>query len=217
MSLNAGWSGEESSLTPAGAAPASSAAATTAGHHKLPSLQFPSPIGGENGSDLATNVWQHLDAGRFESHLEFSRNRPAYQDVHAHFNEAPDDLVRLLFKEHDFPALQIGFALQANQKQARRHVEDWRHTALAVGNRNQHPFRNASFMPAPTWLADKSGSPLESRLTAMAGPARGQALSCKMQRGARAGYRNLRRRWAAGRAIGKVALDCGGKRSAKPL
>jgi hypothetical protein len=72
-------------------------------------------------------------------------------------------------------------------------------------------------VPAPTWLADKSGSPLESRLTAMAGPAREQALSCKMQRGARAGYRNLRRCRAAGRATGKVALDCGGKRSATPL
>jgi hypothetical protein len=160
-------------LAPAGTAPAGFAAATTTRHHKLSSLQFPSPIGGENGSDLTANVWHHLDAGQFESHLEFSRNGPANQDLHAYFNETAHDPVRLFLKEHGFLALQLSFACQTNHRQPRRHVENRRHTTLTVGNRNQHARRNASFMPAPPGLAAASKSPLKSGVAAAAAPARG--------------------------------------------
>ena len=102
-------------MAPAGTATPSPAAATT-GHHKLPALQFPSPIGGEHRSDRTANVGQHLDAGRFESPLEFSRNVPANQDLHAYFNEAAHDPVRLFLKEHGFLALQLSFALQKNER-----------------------------------------------------------------------------------------------------
>ena len=159
-------------MAPAGTAPASPSAATTTGHHKLSSLQFPSPIGCENRSDLTANVWQHLDAGRFESHLEFSGNGPANQDLHAYFNEAAHDPVRLFLKEHGFLALQLSFACQTNQRQPRRHVENRRHTTLTVGNRNQHARRNASFMPAPPGLAAASKSPLKSGVAAAAASAR---------------------------------------------
>jgi hypothetical protein len=189
-------------LASAGAAPSSPAAATTAGHHKLPSLQFSSPIGGENGSDLATNVWQHLDAGRFESHLEFSRNRPANQDVHPYSNEAAHDLVWLLFKEHGFLALQLRFAFQMNQRQPRRHVENRRHSALIVGNCKQHSCPNASFMPAPPCLANASQSPLKSGVAAVATPAKGRLLRCKMQRAEGMAYGNLRRRRATDQGFG---------------
>jgi hypothetical protein len=155
-------------------------------------LQFSSLIGGENGSDLTANVWQHLDAGRFESHLEFSRNGAANQDFHAYFNEVADNLVWLPLKEHDFLALQLGFAFQANEHQPRRHVKDWRHTALTVGYRNQHACRNARFVPVPAWLLNKPESPLKSGLGGVDGPGGGWVLCCKMQLVRGADYRNLR-------------------------
>src|ERR1035437_4844326 len=200
--LSAGRPGEKSSLAPAGTAPASTAAATTTGHHKLPSLQFSSPIGGENGSNLTANVWQHLDAGRFESYLEFSRNGPANQDLHAYFNEVAHDPVRLLLKEHGFLAFQLSFACQTKQRQPRRHVENRRHATLTVGNRNQHARRNASFMPAPTRLAAESKSSLKSGVAAVAAPALGAVLRGKVQQAQGAAYRTLRRRRAAGQGSG---------------
>jgi hypothetical protein len=160
-------------LTPARAAASSSAAATTTRHHKLPALQFSSPISGENRFHLTANVWQHLDAGRFESHLEFSRNRPANQNFNPYFNEAADDPIWLLFKQHGFLALQFNFVFQKNESQPRRYVENRRHMTLTVGNRNQHARRNASFMPAPPWLAAESKSPLKSGVAAALAPARG--------------------------------------------
>jgi hypothetical protein len=158
-------------LTPARAPASSSAAATTTRHHKLPVLQFSSPISGENGFHLTANVWHHLDAGRFESHLEFSRNRPANQNFDPYCNEAADDPIWLLFKQQGFLALQFNFAFQKNESQPRRHVENRRHMTLTVGNRNQHARRNASFMPVPIRLAAESKSPLKLGVAAVLAPA----------------------------------------------
>ena len=71
-----------------------------------------------------------------QSNLQPLRDRPANQHLDAQLAQAAHDPVRLLLKEHDVLALQLGFAFQANQHQPRRHVEDWRHTALIVGYRN---------------------------------------------------------------------------------
>jgi hypothetical protein len=101
------------------------------------------------------------------------RNRTANQDFHAYVNEAADDPIWLLFKQHGFLALQLGFAFQKNESQPRRYVENRRHMTLTVGNRNQHARRNASFMPAPPRLAAESKSPLKSGVAAALAPTRG--------------------------------------------
>jgi hypothetical protein len=126
------------------------------------------------------------------------RNRAANQDFHAYVNEAADDPIWLLFKQHGFLALHLRFALQMHQRQSRRHVENRRHTALTVWNGNQHAARNASFMPAPLWLAEESNSPLKSGVPAVAAPAKGKVISGKVQQAQVAAHRTLRRRRTLG-------------------
>ena len=133
-----------------------------AGHHEFRTVQSSGPIRRNHRFDVTTHMRHHAYAHQFQSSLEPLRNCPANQDPDAQFAQAAHHLVRLLLKEHHLLALQFGFAFQANKKQARRHVKDRRHTALTVGNRNQHPCRSASFMPAPTWVAEESKSPLKS-------------------------------------------------------
>ena len=139
--------GMKTSAAP-GAPPASfPTPAAAAGHRELRLAQCPPAIGGDDRVEPATDLWQNAYARLLQSKLQPLRDRPANQHLYAQLAQAADDPVRLLLKQHDVFALQLGFAFQANQHQPRRHVEDRRHATLTIGNRNQHAWCNARFVP----------------------------------------------------------------------
>ena len=130
--------------------------AAAARHGELWLAQRPQAIGGDHRVEFTTDLWQNAYAHLFQRSLQPLRDASADEHLDAQFRQTADDSPRLVLKQDDFPALQFGVAFETNHKQPRRHIEDGRHTALAIGNRNQHTSRNASFVPTPNYQTNNA-------------------------------------------------------------
>ncbi len=91
-----------------------------------------------------------------KGNLQLLRDSPANQHVDAQLTQAVDYFLRLFLKQHHFPAIQFGATFEANHQQPRRYIEHGRHTALAIGYRDQHTSCNARFMPAVDYLVKEA-------------------------------------------------------------
>ena len=130
-----------------------------AGHSEFRVPQGPRPKSRENGIDFAAVVGQDAYVSPLKGLLQTLRDGPANQGFDSKFPERLNDSVRLFFKQRDFLAFQFFVAFQPNQQQPRRHVKDWRDTAVAVRDCNQHAPFNASFMPARIVVERTAGFP----------------------------------------------------------
>ena len=126
-------------------------------------VQPPRPIRGDNSFDFPADLRQDLDAAILKRNLQLLRNATANEHVDTHFAKAADDSFALLLKQYNLSALQFGLAFEPNHKQARRHIEHGRHTALAIGNRNQHDCRERDFHAIPNQVG-KQQNPLKMKL-----------------------------------------------------
>ncbi len=162
--------GPKTPSAPASPPPRPPTPTAAAGHGELRLPQRSPAVGCDHGIKFPADLRHDADARLFQRRHQPQGNRPADHQPNAQLAKTAHNSLWLFLKQHHFPALRLGSALQADQHEPRRHVEYWRYPALTVGNCNQHASGNARFMPAPARRLNCAVSPLKSGPGAAIGP-----------------------------------------------
>jgi len=97
---------------------------TTARHPKLRLRQRSAPKGIDDAIEPATDLRHYADAGVLQRDQQPLRDASTDHPAHAQLPQAANYSLRLPLIQHDFLALHLGLAFEANQHHPRRHIKD---------------------------------------------------------------------------------------------